>query len=258
MRFLGYSFRMQLIFVNSVTQKTQLKQFENEMNRINYQDFEKIKACVYLLLAENFMRAFIQAKEYRDGKLIRISTPFSSRTKLLDFFYAALFIIGAVGFVSLIATQWKDSIGATIIAILMIIACLVAFYRFINKATESEKLFVNQERLDIISSSLLKVDRKSFLVNEIHDFKFLEKERYEPHPLKGETFDYLGFQTEQQIIQDLHSEGRASFIYRGRQVRFGKELASWDFSELEVLLYEITGNDFRYTDQYEQQNFPRN
>ena len=145
---------------------------------------------------------------------------------------------------------------ASIISLLAMVAFSIASYRFINKATETERLFINRERLDIINSSLLKVAIKSYLLNEISDFKFLEKDKYEPHPLKGETFDYMGFQTEQEVIQDLHNEGRASFHYRGRQVRFGKELVSWEFKELEVLLYELTKNDFRYTDKYEQENFP--
>ena len=201
------------------------------------------------------MKTLIKVEDYKNGKLISISTALSNRTKLLDFCYAVMFIVGAFGFCSLLITGWNDSIGATIVATLMIIACLIAFYRFINKATEAEKLFVLQDRLEIISSSFLKESKNTYLAEGISDFKFLENDKYEPHPLKGETYDYLGFQTEQHVLHDLHHEGRVSFIYEGRQVRFGKELASWDFNELEVLFYEITGNDFRYTDKYERENF---
>lgn len=176
----------------------------------------------------------------------------------MDFFYAINFFVGTVAFGYLLLTEWSESIMASIIALIAVVGFSIAFYRFINKATETEKLFVNKHRLDIMVSSLFMVDRRSFLLADISDFKFLEKERFEPHPLKGETIDYLGFQTEQQVIQDLHSEGRASFVYNGRQVRFGKELVSWEFNELEVLLYDLTGNDFRYTDKYEQENFTQN
>lgn len=198
-----------------------------------------------------------KVQDYQDGKYVRLSSPYGG-TRILDFFYALNFFVGTVAFGYLLLTKWSDSIMASIIALLAVVGFSIGFYRFINKATESEKIFVNKERLDIIVSRLFKVDRRSFLLANISDFRLLEKERFEPHPLKGETFDYLGFQTEQQVIQDLHSEGRASFVYNGRQVRFGKELVSWEFNELEVLLYELTGNDFRYTDKYEQENFPRN
>jgi hypothetical protein len=58
------------------------------------------------------MGTLIRVEEYKDGKLIRLGTPFSSRTKLLDFFYAAMFFIGAAGFATLLLTQWSESIGA--------------------------------------------------------------------------------------------------------------------------------------------------
>jgi hypothetical protein len=195
-----------------------------------------------------------KTQNFKDGKLITLSSP-NKGSKIFYWSYAIFFLISTIAFGYLLIIQWYEVIMATIIASLGIIAFAIAFYRFLNKATESEKLFVNKERLDIINSSILKTNTKSFGISEISNFKFNDKEKYEPHPLKGETFDYLGFQTEQQVIQDLHTEGRISFVYRGKLFRFGKYLASWDFSELEVLLYDLTGNDFRYTDKFEQENF---
>jgi hypothetical protein len=32
---------------------------------------------------------------------------------------------------------------------------------------------------------------------------------------------------------------------------------TWDFEELEILLYDITGNDFRYTDDFENSFYPK-
>jgi hypothetical protein len=178
-----------------------------------------------------------------DGKIIKLSAPLSNRVKILDLFYALMFLAATIIFGYMFVTQWSLSISATIISGLAVFAFAIAFYRFFNKATETEKLFVKKNRLEIVNAGFLKMKRKSFIVNEISDLKFNEKEKFEPHPLKGETFDYLGFQTDQQVIQDLHSEGRVSFNYRGSLHRFGKELASWEFNELEDLIYELTGND---------------
>ncbi len=203
------------------------------------------------------METNFKVQDYQAGKQVRLSPPYSSKARILDFFYAFNFLAGTIGFSYLLLTTWNDSFMASIIALLGIVAFAIASYRFINKATEMEKLFINPQRLDIVNSSLFKVSKKSFLLADISDFKFLEKERYEPHPLKGETFDYLGFQAEQEVIQDLHSEGKVSFLYNGKQIRFGKDLASWEFNDLEVLLYDLTGNDFRYTDKYEQETFPQ-
>lgn len=200
------------------------------------------------------MRTSIKVQDHHDGKLVFLAGP-NSRLRVLNFFYAFNFFIGSVAFSYLLLTEWNKNLVVFILALFPIVVCSIAFYRFINKATETEKLFVNNQRLEIIVSSLFKTQKRSFLLTDISDFKFLEKERFEAHPLKGEAFDYMAFQTEQQVIQNLHSEGRVSFVCNGRQIRFGKELTSWEFNELEVLLYDITRNDFRYTDKYEQQNF---
>jgi len=157
----------------------------------------------------------------------------------------SLSFLGGFTFAShFLIKAWGEGIGSTIFALIGMAVFLIAFIRFANKATEIEKIFINDHRLDIIQSSLFKSGKRSFELTDISDFRFLEKEKWEPHPLKGDSIDYLGFQSQQQLIQDLSSEGRASFFYRGRQVRFGKELVSWEFNELEVLLYELTGNDF--------------
>jgi hypothetical protein len=188
-------------------------------------------------------------EDFNDGKIIKLSAPLGNRAKILDLLYALMFLAAAIIFGYILFAQWNLSI-TTIISGLAVFAFGIAFYRFFNKATETEKLFVRKNRLDIVNTGFLKIERKSFIVNEISNLKFNEKEKFEPHPLKGETFDYLGFQTDQQVIQDLHSEGRVSFNYRGSLYRFGKELASWEFNELEGLIYELTGNDLSHAKEF--------
>ena len=190
-----------------------------------------------------------------DGKLITLGLR-RKRVRILNLFYAADFFAGAVVMAYLFANGLNKNAFGIIFAIIFIAAFLVGCYQFLNKATEMERIFVNKDRLDLIVESLFKTKKRSFLLGEISDFQHLEQEKYPRHPLAGDSIDYLGFQTGQQVIQDLHSEGRVSFRYQGRQIRFGKELASWDFNELEVLLFDITGNDFRYTDSFEKVHFP--
>jgi hypothetical protein len=57
------------------------------------------------------------------------------------------------------------------------------------------------------------------------------------------------------MINELHGDNRLGFYYEGKLVTFGEELYSWDFEKLEVLLYDITGNDFRYNDEFEKTHF---
>jgi hypothetical protein len=58
----------------------------------------------------------------------------------------------------------------------------------------------------------------------------------EKHPLAGEAFDYLGFQTEQQVINEMHGDNRLALDYEGVTVKFGKNVYSWEFDEIVNLL----------------------
>ena len=53
-----------------------------------------------------------------------------------------------------------------------------------------------------------------------------------PHPLAGKSFDYLGFQTEQKVINEMYGDNRLAFDYNGRTISFGKNVYSWEFDEI--------------------------
>ena len=201
------------------------------------------------------MATGLNVRDYRNGKLITLSRPYR-RSAMLNWIIALMYLTSAIGFSDLLLHHLDEGTGAKTFLSLAIIGFLIAFYRFISKATEVEKLFVKDGKLEIIIASIFKFRSGAFKFEEISDFRFNERQKYEPHPLKGDSVDYLGFQSQQRIIEELYGDGRVSFIYQGMEVRFGKNLTSWEFSELEVLLYDLTGNDFRYTDQYEKEHFP--
>ncbi len=50
----------------------------------------------------------------------------------------------------------------------------------------------------------------------------------------------------------MHGDDRLAFGYNGKTITFGENIYSWDFEQLEILLYDITGNDFRYDDKFEK------
>jgi hypothetical protein len=55
----------------------------------------------------------------------------------------------------------------------------------------------------------------------------------------------------------MHGDKRLAFDYRGKTIQFGENIYSWDFDELNILIYDISGNDLRYTDDFEKQIFNR-
>ena len=141
------------------------------------------------------MDSNFKIRAYKDSTLVSLGSPYG-RLRILEGFYALSFFGGACMFILELIRFRNESIPASVFAVIAMIACFIGFYRFVNRGSEIEKLFINKERLDIIDSNLFTSHKHSYLLSEISDFKFLNYERMEPHPLKGDTFDYLGFQTQ--------------------------------------------------------------
>lgn len=71
-----------------------------------------------------------------------------------------------------------------------------------------------------------------FNIKEIEDLTLLEDQQKADHPLKTDSFDSLGFQTEQKVIDEFYKSDRITFNYRGENYSFGKDIMSWEFEEL--------------------------
>ncbi len=105
-----------------------------------------------------------------------------------------------------------------------------------NNALRKESLLITPEKITLIKKSLYTTEKKEFDPKKISGFRHLGKPELTKHPLAGESFDYLGFQTEQQVINEMHGDNRLAFEYDGRTINFGENIYSWDFDELLVLL----------------------
>jgi hypothetical protein len=72
------------------------------------------------------------------------------------------------------------------------------------------------------------------------------------HQLAGESFDYLGFETQQQVINEMHGDKRLAFDYKGNTVTFGENVYSWDYDTLKEVLQEATGTDFSAINEWDK------
>jgi hypothetical protein len=191
-------------------------------------------------------------KDYKDGKIITFSTPLDSRAKILYAFYFLSFFAPAVFFLYFLLTEQELDVIALIIGIIGVAAFFIAAFRFVNKALMREELFINKKELQLINQSILLKNIRSYDITKISNFRHLSKPELTKHPLAGETFDYLGFQTEQKVINEMHGDNRLAFDYEIKTITFGENIYSWEFEELQILLYDVTGNDLRYTDEFEK------
>lgn len=203
------------------------------------------------MLAEELSELTMTIENINDGKLITLSKPFDTRGKYLNFFYFLTFFSAGILFVRLSITDLSNWI-LVILGLLAVFVCFIAAYRFLNKTLESEKIYVDKQTLKLIRTGFLKFRVAYYEISKIINFRHLAKPGITKHPLAGETFDYLGFQTDQAVINEMYGDNRVSFSYLGKTVSFGENISSWEFTELEILFYEITGNDFRRGDEFEK------
>ena len=50
----------------------------------------------------------------------------------------------------------------------------------------------------------------------------------------------------------MHGDNRLAFDYNGKTITFGENVYSWEFEELENLLYSITGSYYVYDNSFEK------
>lgn len=165
------------------------------------------------------------------GTLIILSKPFDTRAKALYLAYCIVFAISAAFFLVLIPVEYP-SIVVTIVLLAFGIVQLVASYRFGRSALLQEHLFIDAKELVLMEKGIKLLKRQVFDLASVTHFRFLAKPEMPRHPLAGEGFDYLGFQTEQQVINEMYGDNRLAFDYNGRTVKFGQNIYSWDFDQL--------------------------
>jgi len=185
-----------------------------------------------------------------NGQLITLSTAFDTRPKMLHLLYFIVLFVSGTILLRFVLEDF-DKILAWVIGGLFGTLEYVGAYRFANKAVMREQLLVSKDSLKLIRKEIFRSTKQTFEVEKISHFRHLTKPLLTKHPLAGEGFDYLGFQTEQQVINDMHGDKQLAFDYVGRTIKFGNNIPSWDFEELASILLEVTGKDLTISNKEE-------
>ncbi len=169
-----------------------------------------------------------------DGKeiIITLSQAFDSRLKMLNLFYALFFFFGGLFFMSGGFHGNANNTGSIIITTVFTIAFFIASFRFFNKAVLFEKMQISNGEVKWMEKSLIKSKVLSFDIKEISNFRFIEKGAIAPHPLAGQSMDYLGFETQEKLIGQLGDDKQIAFDYKGKTISFGADLYSYEFDEI--------------------------
>jgi hypothetical protein len=176
-------------------------------------------------------------KEKPGGVFVILEAPLDGRPKWLYFFYSLLFLSAEI---IMMIVFWESGMAG--ISFLFFLAAIIALFivavRFGNRAFASKKLWIDSEHLVLIDKSWFRSRAQTFEKRKITRFLFHDRSALTDHPLAGQSMDYLGFQTEQKVINEMYGENRISFDYEdGRTIYFGKDLYSWDYDKLKGMLF---------------------
>lgn len=190
--------------------------------------------------------------DFENGKKIVLSKAFDSRAKVLNTFYAIIFAAQTIAFSLIFLSFEEQSLLLYCIILGGMVMGGLATYRFINKALKSEIIILNPNELVIQVNGLLSSQKQTYDAKKITQLDFLLKPEAAKHPLATDNFDYLGFQTQQQVINEMYGDNRIAFEYERKTVTFGEHLYSWHFEQLQAIFKTVLGPTFRYNDDFER------
>ena len=183
----------------------------------------------------------MQIQKEDNGMIITLSQAFDNRVKMLNLFYALFFFFSGDYFLFRGFYEPGNNSGSTIIVTVFAIVFYIASLRFFNKAVLFEKLKISNREVRWTEKSLFKSKTISFDIKEISNFRFIEKGTVSPHPLAGQSMDYLGFQTQEKLISQLGGDNQLAFDYKGQTFSFGADLYSYEFDEIKSVFDKEAG-----------------
>lgn len=182
---------------------------------------------------------------------INLGSRTTSRMRVL-YIFEFLFTIGlatVVLFKSLSLTPplllWTNIIGASVLYFL-------AARRFLLRVSLKESIILDDRYISFVKKSLISKKTRKY------DWRMLGPLHYEgqvkktDHPLKGRSFDYLGFETHEHIIQILHKNGNLYFDTPEGRMYFAVGLYSWHAEEMVQMMRMYMGNYLRLGPEWEQ------
>jgi hypothetical protein len=117
---------------------------------------------------------------------------------------------------------------------------IVGGARFVIKIFDDEEITISSDALTIRERKWLIKKSNVYSLQDVHDVCYTGYAKKTDHPLKGNSYDYFGFETREKEISRLHDEGHVNFQYNNKTVRFGSNLCTWDAQRISDVMSEFT------------------
>lgn len=186
----------------------------------------------------------MKTQSIHKGKIIALSGTIKNKTVL----YKSIFFITIFLTLLYISVSIRNQVFLNLFNIIFVNIFLVIFfiilYHILNKASKSEKIIITTTDICIEKTKLFGTKKMEYNLNYVSNFRHIEEPNVTEHPLAGKTFDFMGFQKTQEVINVVHGDDRLAFDYNGTTISFGPNIYSWNFEEIQKILIEITGKDY--------------
>ncbi len=139
-----------------------------------------------------------------------------------------------------VAVFSNDMYFPALLALAAAIIFGIAAYRYLERVTLHEELWISPDMLTTIITKNGRKVSTQFPLDALLSLRFIGFQEAADHPLKSPNFDYLGFQTQQAVVNTVTAEGNLLIEHAASSVRIGKGMPSWDAAKLNALIAEKT------------------
>lgn len=185
-----------------------------------------------------------------DNVLIDLGSRIQPRIKVL-FWSEFLFLTGWATIFLIKSFPLFSNALSTATAIGAMILYSVAAYRFMSRMFYREKILLSHQALDIIQRTPFMIKSNRYEWNMMGPLHYVGKSKKTDHHLKGYSYDYFGFETQEKLLHNLYTEGNISFIYEGFPVKFGKGVYSWNAEDIVNIMKLYVGERIKLGPEWE-------
>ena len=159
---------------------------------------------------------------------------------LVRAFFVLFFVISTALFA---ISCLKESLILALICFAVAFVLFLVFFRILSAAFFQEQLIVTKEDIKVIHKNLSSSKEYVFRLDEVKYFGFADQ-HYTKHPMDNPVVDFTGLATQERELQYIIDEGNIRIETGEKNIKFGKNMPSWDVEELVEKIEAFTGHRF--------------
>ncbi len=141
--------------------------------------------------------------------------------------------------------NWVAGTGASMLY-------LLAAYRFLARIFFTERILLEHNTLTLVRKTIFSQQVRRFDTRHIGPLHYEGMGTKTDHPLKGKSFDYFGFETQEHLIKNLHHEGNIYFDTMEGRVYFASGVYSWNAEELVQIMKLYLGSSLQLGPEWKE------